>query len=341
MKKDDRLMDAINCSPTEKFTQIPNDLLRNPDLSGKAKAILCILLSNKHGWRSYIIILQKMMREGRDAIRSGIRELEKNDYLRRIRYRDAETKQYVGMFWAYANAKGQFNVENHMNILKNKGLEVVKPRPENPPLGKSAAENSALKRLSNKKTKKKNINKRECESEKNLSYRKISLIEKEKTFLQKFSADNKSRILTEKILDILNTNNKMQYTQSEIRDHLSFIRVAKRYGGHILINGLGLGVALTEILKSENIKNITVIEKSKDVINLVAPSFQYDKRVNIINADAFTRKPPKGIRYTAVWHDIWDNIGGDNLPEMTKLHRKYGKRTDWQGSWAKELCKRH
>lgn len=132
----------------------------------------------------------------------------------------------------------------------------------------------------------------------------------------------------------------MSNTPSEIRDHLSFIWEAKK-GGHILINGLGLGVALIAILESDKVESITVIEKSKDVIDLVGPSFSTDKRVNIIHADAFDWKPPKGASYNAVWHDIWDNICTDNLLEMTKLHRKYGKKAKWQGSWCKELCKRY
>lgn len=130
----------------------------------------------------------------------------------------------------------------------------------------------------------------------------------------------------------------MSNTPAEISDHFYFIRKAKQ-GGDILINGLGLGVALTEILKSEKVTSVTVIEKSEDVISLVAPSFS-DERVEIIHADAFEWKLPKGKKYQAVWHDIWDYICADNLPEMTKLHRKYGKRADWQGSWCKELCQR-
>ena len=133
----------------------------------------------------------------------------------------------------------------------------------------------------------------------------------------------------------------MSNTPCEISDHLSFIYVAKRYGGRILINGLGLGVCLKAILESDKVGRVTVIEKSQDVINLVGPTFGGDIRVEIINSDAFSYKPPKGIRYSAVWHDIWDNICADNLPEMHKLHRKYGRRCDWQGSWARELCERH
>jgi len=136
-----------------------------------------------------------------------------------------------------------------------------------------------------------------------------------------------------------NAQTIMSNTQAEISDHISFIHKAKD-SESVLINGLGLGVALTEILKSDKVKEVTVIEKSLDVINLVAPHIQ-DKRVSVINADAFKWKPPTGKKYDIVWHDIWDDICADNLPEMTRLHRKYGKRSLWQGSWAKELCKRY
>jgi len=132
----------------------------------------------------------------------------------------------------------------------------------------------------------------------------------------------------------------MSNTPAEIRDHSAFICTAKRIGGNILINGLGLGVALKEILTSDEVKNVTVIEKSADVISLSGSTYSKDKRVSIIHADAFDYKPPKGVRYDSVWHDIWDYICSDNLPEMTRLHRKYGKRADWQGSWGKELCQR-
>ena len=132
----------------------------------------------------------------------------------------------------------------------------------------------------------------------------------------------------------------MSNTSAEIKDHLDFIYKAKKQGDNVLINGLGLGVALVEILKSEKITSVTVIENSEDVIKLVAP-YITDSRINIIHADAFTWKPPKKIKYSCVWHDIWDDICSDNLSEMTKLHRKYGKCTEWQGSWCKELCKRY
>jgi 16S rRNA A1518/A1519 N6-dimethyltransferase RsmA/KsgA/DIM1 with predicted DNA glycosylase/AP lyase activity len=132
----------------------------------------------------------------------------------------------------------------------------------------------------------------------------------------------------------------MSNTPAEIYDHIGFMWIAKEVGGHILINGLGLGVALAELVKYPNITKITVIELDQDVIDLVGPHLADYRQIEIIKADAFEHKPPKGQRYTAVWHDIWIDISSENLPEMHKLHRKYGRRCDWQGSWARQLCEK-
>ena len=129
----------------------------------------------------------------------------------------------------------------------------------------------------------------------------------------------------------------MSNTPDELRDFSYFVHKAS---GSVLINGLGLGCVVFALLEKENITDITVIEKSKDVINLIAPYIN-DNRVKIINDDAFTYKPEKNKRFNAVWHDIWDGICADNLLEMEKLHRKYEHRTDWQDSWCKSECLRH
>jgi hypothetical protein len=129
----------------------------------------------------------------------------------------------------------------------------------------------------------------------------------------------------------------MSNTPDEIRDFMGFVWKAK---GSVLVNGLGLGVLLKALIDKPDITDITVIEKSEDVIKLVAPTYLTDKRVTIINADAFEYEPPQGKRYNAVWHDIWDGICSDNLKEMEILHRKYGRKTDYQESWCREQCKR-
>ena len=127
----------------------------------------------------------------------------------------------------------------------------------------------------------------------------------------------------------------MSDTDAERQDHLGFVQAAT---GHILINGLGLGMCVAATLNKPDVTKVTVVEIDPDVISLIAPHYQNDPRLEVIKSCAFNYKPPKGVRYGAVWHDIWDDICADNLPEMHQLHRKYGRRCDWQGSWARSLC---
>jgi hypothetical protein len=129
----------------------------------------------------------------------------------------------------------------------------------------------------------------------------------------------------------------MSNTPDEINDFSYFVYKAT---GNVLVNGLGLGVLLKALLNKPEITKVTIIEKSQDVINLVASTYLKDSRVTIICADAFKYKAPKDEKYDAVWHDIWDDICGDNIDEMKTLHRKYGRKTNYQESWCRAQCER-
>ncbi len=120
--------------------------------------------------------------------------------------------------------------------------------------------------------------------------------------------------------------------QSDLREALWQAR------GTCLINGLGIGLLLKNILLKDSVIDVTVVEISQDLIDIVSPHYS-DSRVQFICCNALEYSPPKGKKYDMVWHDIWDNICGDNLDEMKTLHCKYGKRAKWQGSWCKEECK--
>jgi hypothetical protein len=126
-----KIPDAINCSRTREFTQIPNSILRDPDLSSKAKIVLCILLSNREGWKSCIPTLQTMMKEGRAAIINGIQELKNAHYLCHFRYRHKDTKIIQGLFWAYTDTPGDFYLQPHVDILHQRDLEIVIPKKQN------------------------------------------------------------------------------------------------------------------------------------------------------------------------------------------------------------------
>lgn len=142
----------------------------------------------------------------------------------------------------------------------------------------------------------------------------------------------------------------MSDTPDEVRDHLEPILKAR---GRVLVVGLGLGMVAQAVLRKPEVQHLTVVEKSPDVIRLVAPWLRerfegpvvdgaplFPGRVEIVEADALTWRPPKGARWDVAWFDIWDDITSDNLGEMRTLHRRFGRFAAWKGSWARWWCER-
>lgn len=131
----------------------------------------------------------------------------------------------------------------------------------------------------------------------------------------------------------------MSDTDAEFRDHLTPIHVADRFArGRGLVHGLGMGCLLGAWL--DVLDHVDVVESDERICRLIGKWYEdeYPGKVTIHHADAYTWRAPKGSHWNVVWHDIWPSLSSDNLPEMATLHRRYGSRCDWQGSWGKELC---
>ena len=98
--------------------------------------------------------------------------------------------------------------------------------------------------------------------------------------------------------------------------------------GDVLIGGLGLGMIPSALLLPDSkyhrtdIRSVTVIEKNPDVIALVAPHLTYPN-LRIIEADVYTWKPSQ--KFDTIYMDIWPDISSDNVWEIAKLHRRYGR----------------
>lgn len=120
----------------------------------------------------------------------------------------------------------------------------------------------------------------------------------------------------------------MSDTPAEANEHRELY---KRARGRVLINGLGLGFGLKAILTKDEVREVTVVEKSKDVIKLVGKQIK-DPRVTIVNADAFDYQPVG--KYSFAWHDIWNTISGDNEVEIDRLLIKYNGIARKQGAWS-------
>jgi len=107
------------------FTLIPNDILRNPNISSKAKVLLFIGLSNQDGWKSHKTTICSMMKEGENAIDSAIKELQQFGLMKKIRYRDQQTKQVKGSFWMYTDTPYVFaSLDDILEILGEVGMEI-------------------------------------------------------------------------------------------------------------------------------------------------------------------------------------------------------------------------
>lgn len=136
---------------------------------------------------------------------------------------------------------------------------------------------------------------------------------------------------------LINGNLWMSDTDAEWSDHLTAIWQIQIRGGRVLINGLGLGMVVGAALACENVTHVDVVESNPDVAALVGPHYTSDPRCTVHLADAYEIQWPPNTRWDVVWNDIWVDLDEDNLPGMHRLHRKYGRRAGWQGSWGREL----
>lgn len=135
----------------------------------------------------------------------------------------------------------------------------------------------------------------------------------------------------------------MSDTPDEISDHVHFMRRAE---GRVLIHGLGLGMVARGCAIGGKVTSLTVVEFSPEVIALVGPWLHdvcaaHGVALEVIEGDAMTWQPAKGLRWDAAWHDIWENISAGNLADMKRLHRRFARRASWQGSWARGMCERY
>jgi hypothetical protein len=136
----------IKSKQTEKFTIIPNEVLKDQKLSLKAKGLLCILLSLPTDWAVYKSQLQQFSTDGRDATTASFNELVDNGYITAVRR---------------INSKGQFMGWDY--VVYN---ERVEPITENPITENPYSVNPSLLSTNKQSTNKQNTNTRYTSIEK-------------------------------------------------------------------------------------------------------------------------------------------------------------------------------
>lgn len=89
-------MGIIRVKHNSDFVVMNKTGLEDPELSFKAKGLLAYLLSKPDNWKANISHLSTVSKDGKSAVASGLKELEKNGYLQReaTRNEDGTIKEW-------------------------------------------------------------------------------------------------------------------------------------------------------------------------------------------------------------------------------------------------------
>jgi len=118
----------------------------------------------------------------------------------------------------------------------------------------------------------------------------------------------------------------MSDTPMERNSNRNFIQKAN---GDVLIFGLGLGLIVFPLLDNPEVKSIRVIEKEKEVIDLILPYIKAKdtlNKVTIVEGDCFEYKTKE--KFDVIYGDIWRTISTENYEEMKQLTRAWKNRVN-------------
>lgn len=110
--------------PEANWTQIRNEIIHDQRITFKATAVLIFVLSKPDNWRTSTKHLATVKREGIDAIRTAMTELESAGYIKRRRYQDEGGK------WQYDTLVFD-TPQTVYKSVQNSSLQVA-PREDNP-----------------------------------------------------------------------------------------------------------------------------------------------------------------------------------------------------------------
>lgn len=118
---------------TANFTTLPNALLRDSKLSFKARGMLAMILSNSDTWEAHQTWLVSQGTEGREAIRSGMAELEKAGYAVFCVTKD-DSGRFVQKIWTFYDSPVFESDRSNVSHWMDDCMEIP-PCDGNPPSG--------------------------------------------------------------------------------------------------------------------------------------------------------------------------------------------------------------
>lgn len=139
-------MAIIRAKRDKNFSIFDNKLLRDSEISFKARGLLTYMLSMPDNWKFYVSELAThSKKEGESAIRSAIEELEKAGYMKRVRQR-GEKGRFSSVDW-YVYDEPKFSPHSDFPHVDKPHVE--EPQVDNRPLLRT----NSTKNLYNKELK--------------------------------------------------------------------------------------------------------------------------------------------------------------------------------------------
>ena len=143
-------MAVFRVEKTRDYTVMANHHLKNKELTLKAKGLLSVMLSLPEDWDYTLKGLSHINREGVDAIREAVRELERAGYVQRSRNKNAKGQFADIEYVIYEQPRRPYAEEEPASekpMLENPILDTPtqeKPVQGNPVLDMPALEKPAL-----------------------------------------------------------------------------------------------------------------------------------------------------------------------------------------------------
>ncbi len=113
---------------TSNFTVLDNAIIQDKRLSWKALGLLVRLLSYPPNFKLRLVSLSRERASGRDATRSGLKELEMAGYLTIVRERAASGK-YATTTWIINDQPGEQTMSENPNVVKPPAANAMSGKP--------------------------------------------------------------------------------------------------------------------------------------------------------------------------------------------------------------------
>lgn len=146
------------------YTNTNNQLVRDDDLTWKARGIFNYLWSQANEWQFYVKEIASHSKDGEKALQSGLQELEEHGYLKRVN-RHSKNGSFDGLDWilddtgrlnrqAQNSVNGKMSAKppkNRQNAPDAKGAQRETRPAQNLPLSNNNSKNYQYKEISNKR----------------------------------------------------------------------------------------------------------------------------------------------------------------------------------------------